>query len=54
MKMPFGKFKGKDIEDLPSDYLKWVAGNVDDEDICCAADEEYRYRTDMNEHFYKD
>lgn len=53
MKMPFGKFKGTDIEDLPSDYLKWMAENVDDEDICCAADEEYRFRTDMNEHWYE-
>ena len=22
--MPFGKYKGKAIEDVPSDYLKWV------------------------------
>ncbi len=29
-------------------------GNVDDEDICCAADEEYQWRTDNNEHFYND
>jgi len=54
MKMPFGKFKGREIDSLPSDYLKWVAGNVDDEEVCCAADEEYRARTDMNEHWYED
>lgn len=54
MKMPFGKFKGYEIDGLPSDYLKWVAGNVDDEDICKAADEEYQWRTDMNEHWYGD
>jgi hypothetical protein len=23
--MPFGKFKGIDISDLPDDYLKWLA-----------------------------
>ena len=54
MKMPFGKFKNRDIDDLPSDYLKWVAGHVDDENICCAADEEYQYRTDNNIHWYED
>lgn len=53
MKIPFGKHKGEYIIDLPSDYLKWVAGNVDDESVCCAADEEYRWRTDNNEHWYE-
>lgn len=52
--MPFGKHKGKDIEDIPSDYLKWVAENVDDEDICCAADEEYSWREAWNKHFYEE
>jgi Putative quorum-sensing-regulated virulence factor len=46
MKMPWGKHAGKEIEDLPTDYLKWLAENCDDEDICEAADEEYRYRKD--------
>lgn len=50
----FGKFKGTKIRNLPSDYLKWVAENVENEDVCCAADEEYRWRTNNNEHFYDD
>jgi hypothetical protein len=25
MKIPFGKFKGTDMADLPEDYLCWVA-----------------------------
>jgi len=50
VKMPRGKHKGKDIEDLPSSYLKWLAGEYDDEDICEAADKEYRWRTDHNAH----
>lgn len=54
MKMPFGKYKGREMDSIPSDYLKWVAGNVDDEDLCEAADEEYRFRTDNNEHWYED
>jgi len=24
--LTFGKFKGKDIEDIPTSYLKWVVG----------------------------
>jgi hypothetical protein len=27
--MPFGKHKGEDIEDIPSDYLRWVLEKVD-------------------------
>lgn len=25
MKMPFGKFRGKEFEDVPTDYLQWIA-----------------------------
>lgn len=24
MKMPFGKYKGEDVCDLPIDYIKWL------------------------------
>jgi hypothetical protein len=55
MIMPWGKFKGKDIEDLPSSYLKWLAENIDEKKpqnkaICIAADKEYQYRTKYNCH----
>ena len=53
MIMPFGKYKGDEIDSIPSDYLKWAAENIDDEEICCAADDEYQWRTDNNEHFYE-
>ncbi len=46
MLMPWGKHRGQDIEDLPTDYLKWLAENCDDDDVCDAADEEYRWRRD--------
>lgn len=49
MKMPWGKHKDEEIEDLPSDYLKWLAENCEDDDICEAADEEYRWRKDNGE-----
>lgn len=29
MKMPFGKFKGEDIEDIPEDYLVWLQDKTD-------------------------
>lgn len=52
--MPCGKYKGEELSLIPSDYLKWLAENWADETICAAADEEYRRRTDDNEHFYED
>jgi len=51
--MPWGAFKGQEIQQIPSGYLKWLAENCEDETICCAADEEYNWRTDMNEHFWE-
>lgn len=30
MKMPFGKYKGQALEDLPGDYLTWCLENLDD------------------------
>lgn len=29
MKMPFGKHKGTDLEDVPEDYLMWVLDRCD-------------------------
>lgn len=29
MKMPFGKYKGEDFEDIPTAYLYWMAENLD-------------------------
>jgi len=49
MKMPYGKFKDKNIEEISSWYLKWIAENFDEEDktgkeICLEADKEWQYR----------
>lgn len=33
MKMPFGKYKGMDMTQLPKDYLQWIVANFDDNDI---------------------
>ncbi len=29
MQMPFGKFKGFEIEDIPKSYLEWIGENLD-------------------------
>lgn len=51
MKMPWGKFKGKEIYDCPSSYLKWLAENCDwDDKICEEADEEWQHRERYNNH----
>lgn len=52
MTMPWGIYKGKQIDQLPSSYLKWLAENCNDPELCCAADEEYIWRSDYNGHFY--
>lgn len=56
MIMPCGAFKGKDIELLPSRYLRWVAENWKettsrDKAICQAADQEWQFREKMGCHF---
>ena len=56
MKMPFGKYKGLPIEELPSSYLRWLTNNIDDEErgensIQLNADEEYEFRSKYNTHF---
>ncbi len=49
--MPWGKHENKRIDEIPSGYLKWLAENCDDEEICCAADQEYTWRNKNSEHF---
>jgi hypothetical protein len=50
MKMPWGKYKGEEIEKIPSWYLKWIATNCDNERICCEADKEYQWREKYDQH----
>ena len=54
MIMPWGKHKGEEIVDLPSDYLHWLAENCEHDNIATAADEEWQWREDSNLHFYDD
>ena len=52
MKMPWGAFKGREIEEIPSGYLRWLAENCEDDEIATEADEEYRWRSDTGGHFW--
>lgn len=45
MKMPFGKHKGDDVQDLPDDYVKWFATKTDIRGpVASAVQAEYRRR----------
>lgn len=48
MKMPWGKFKNIEMDDIPFWYLKWLAEECNDEKICIAADKEYQWRIKNN------
>jgi len=46
MMMPFGKYQGKEIENIPSHYLKWFCENIKPgtpvmENVIKACDDEY-------------
>ena len=53
MIMPFGKHKGKDIGDVPSDYLLWLARDCNNKAIAIVADEEYQYREKNRCHIWE-
>ena len=45
MEMPFGKFRGYDVKDLPDFYLAWLV-SLDDlrANLADAVEEEWRHR----------
>ena len=49
----FGKHRGEEVEDVPSNYLKWLQDNSDDEKIVDEATEEYQRREENYEHFWE-
>lgn len=53
--MPFGKYKGQTIEEIPSNYLRWMTDNLDDKPaLTAAAKKELRYRDIHGLHFNED
>lgn len=54
MVAPFGKFKGKTLEDIPSGYLKWIVDKSEaDDELIEAADAEYQWRSEHRKHFWE-
>jgi len=51
VKMPYGAFKGKEMHQIPSSYLHWVAENFKNEDANKAADQEWQWREKYGEHW---
>lgn len=54
MKMLFGKYRGEDIEDIPTDYLRWFAENINPiseeiEKLIKACDDELQFRLKYGE-----
>ena len=55
MIMPFGKYKNKDLEEIPSNYLEWCLDTFEDEDeLYLEIDKEYQFREKTNTHFEED
>jgi len=59
--MPFGKYRGWKLEDIPSGYLKYAAENWDSsrvsgikKKIVLACDEEWQFREKYNCHISED
>lgn len=49
MLMPFGKYKSQPLEELPSEYLSWLAGIDLREPLLSAVREEVTRRTEQGE-----
>jgi len=51
MAMPYGKYKGKELFEIPSSYIHWMAENWEGKELCEAADREWQWREKMNKHW---
>jgi len=51
-RMPFGRFKGRTLDGIPSGYLKWMAEKLDDDDLSTMASLIWEWRDDGNLHFW--
>lgn len=47
--LKFGKHEGDTIEDCPTDYLEWLAENMENDAVRAAAQTELSYRQDHGE-----
>lgn len=56
MQIPFGKHKGEDLADIPSDYLEWLLENYEpkterEDHLLDAVLREFNYRDENDGHF---
>ena len=51
MKIPFGKYEGEDIEDIPHSYLLWLERECTNDTVREAAENEVRRRIDNHEEY---
>ena len=49
--LPWGIYRNEKIQDIRSSYLKYLASYSYDKEIAKAADIEWRFREEMDEHF---
>jgi hypothetical protein len=57
--LPFGRYKGKPIHEVPSSYLLWAAENWNEDRpfvaaVVKACDDEWQYREKTNTHIEDD
>lgn len=54
--MPFGKYRGKTIEEIPSSYLRWISNDCKtaSDDLIEEADNELSFRDNHRTHFEED
>lgn len=46
-----GKYRGRDLEEVPSSYLKYIVNTWEEEEIVLECESELKYRDDHNSHF---
>ena len=51
----FGKYKGREVEELPSQYLEWFLDTIENKPrLYEAIEEEYNFREKTNTHWEED
>ena len=49
-KMPWGKYRGKELDTVNSSYLRWLAEKCDNPVVSHHADVLWNWREEMDEH----
>ena len=56
--MPFGRYQGDEVEEVPTDYLKWFINQdkivEENPELADEIDRELQWRSSYNKHFYSD